>query len=259
MFKKLKYFMTSQSRLAARRLDSMKERPGTAASDDLPKAPPDEFNKIMAIMEERGIEPGLRKQLKRGTVFGRAGGFLQKPALAAFLVLLLLGGTSLGVSAKRAYDYQMREMKAGKGEIIWNNDPAVLVEKGNIDEAYDEIREKLGIKPLRPSVMPFDMKYDRLEIKDGNATLKFIYHDKRFFFIQAKNDKPTSLSIVSSRKKREAVYNDWLDQYITIEENGLGHEETEYSAYLSYSGAYFYLSGIMNENEFLSIIENLSF
>lgn len=63
IFERIRYFLTRQVRLDARRLDFMQEHPEIASNGDL-EAPPGEFQKIMEEMERRGIKPAVKRQLK---------------------------------------------------------------------------------------------------------------------------------------------------------------------------------------------------
>ena len=63
VFKRIRYFLTQQVRLDARRLDFMQEHPEIASNGDL-EAPPGELQKILAEMDKRGIKPAVKRQLK---------------------------------------------------------------------------------------------------------------------------------------------------------------------------------------------------
>lgn len=243
----------------ARLLDFMQEHPEIAPDSDPLEAPPDEFQKILDEMEKRGIKPAVKRQIKVKTRLSQAGNYMRKPAFVALLVVLIVGGTSVGTSAKKAYDYRMRERGGGKSNLVWNNDDRVIMEGSEIDSAYKEIEEVLGIKCLKMLTTPFGMKYEHLEIKDGVATIKFSYQDNMFCFIQAKNEISTSNNIVSDRNISSVVYNIWLDKDIPIEKNKLPEDQIEYSTYLSIDGAYYYIYGIMEETEFSNIVCDLNF
>lgn len=70
VFRRIRYFLTRQVRLDARRLDFMQEHPEIASDGDL-EAPSGEFQKIMDEMERRGIKPAVKRQLKLKMWFDR--------------------------------------------------------------------------------------------------------------------------------------------------------------------------------------------
>lgn len=63
-------FFESDEKKAAEQLDSMKDLNIEPVSP-----PPGEFQKIIEEMDRRGIEPRLRKQLRRRNWFNRVRGF----------------------------------------------------------------------------------------------------------------------------------------------------------------------------------------
>lgn len=259
VFKRIKYFLTRQVRMDARLLDFMQEHPEIAPDSDPPEAPPGEFQKILAEMDKRGIKPAVKRQVKLKNSLTNAGRYMHRPVFVALLVVLIIGGTSVGTSAKKAYDYRMRESEVGKSNIVWNNDQYVLTKDAEIEDAYKKIEDELGINALKMLSIPFGMKFDHLDISDGVATIKLTYHERLFCFIQSKNDITSSNNIVSDRATSSVIYNDWLNQNVTIEKNELSNNLIEYSTCLNFEGAVYYLYGVMDEEEFLNIVSYLSF
>ena len=259
VFKRIKYFLTRQVRMDARLLDFMQEHPEIAPDSDLLEAPPGEFQKILAEMDKRGIKPAVKRQVKLKNSLTNAGRYMHRPAFVALLVVLIIGGTSVGTSAKKAYDYRIREEDMGKNAIVWNNDDYVLKDDDGIDEAYNEIEQTLGIKPLKMKYIPFEMKFIKTELSGGNATIEFLYNGRNIYFVQAKYPVTASNSITSDRTACKDIYNYWLKKTIKIEMNTLKKDVIEYSAAIEYDGAYYYLSGIMGEDEFTEILNNLNF
>lgn len=238
-------------------LDFMQEHPEIAPDSDPLEAPPDEFQKILDEMEKRGIKPAVKRQIKVKTRLSQAGNYMRKPAFVALLVVLIVGGTSVGTSAKKAYDYRMRERGGGKSNLVWNNDQYILSEDDGVDRAYNEIKELLGINPLKMTYLPFEMEFKRIELHDGTATMEFSYKEKKIYFTQAKYPVAASNSVASDRSVYKEIYNIWLNQNIRMEMNTLATGDVEYSAVINYEGAYYYLSGIIDENEFAEILKNI--
>jgi hypothetical protein len=258
VFNQIKYFFTRQVRMDARLLDFMQEHPEIAPDSDPLEAPPDEFQKILDEMEKRGIKPAVKRQIKVKTRLSQAGNYMRKPAFVALLVVLIVGGTSVGTSAKKAYDYRMRERGRGNGDIIWNNDEYVLTKEDEINDIYLKIEERLNIKPLKFMFLPFGMKFDELKIVGDHANIKFFYENKAFNCVQSKKPVTSSNNVVSDRRVYKQIYNEWLDISIPIEKNKL-NDKVEYSAKFDLNGCYFYISGIIDEDNFDKIIENLNY
>ena len=66
-----------------------------------------------------------------------------------------------------------------------------------------------------------------------------------------------SANVVSDRKKKESIYNDFLKQKIYIDEAKTDNGKVEYSSYIVKGDMYYQLSGIMPKKEFKKIVENL--
>ena len=115
----------------ARLLDFMQEHPEIAPDSDLLEAPPGEFQKILAEMDKRGIKPAVKRQVKLKNCLTNAGRYMHRPAFVALLVVLIIGGTSVGTSAKKAYNYRMRERGEGRGDIVF-----ILAFEVYVDKPY---------------------------------------------------------------------------------------------------------------------------
>lgn len=247
--------MASQEKLEAHLIDYMQKHP--ELTPEPPAPPPGEFQKIMAELDKRGTRTVVRKQLRVLYYGHRIVNFLQKPFMIAMVVLVILTASSIGVSAKKAYDYRAREKAAGEIGIVWNNDRYVLSSVDGITQAYEEIKENLGIRPLMIDNIPFEMKFYGMDIETGSATLKFLYNGHYVYFIQAKYHASSSVNVISDRTEYKSVYNEIIDEKFHIEKNDLPGGNTEYSTYIVIDGAYYYLSGIVPEEDFDAIVKKL--
>lgn len=250
---------TSKEEQDAQLLDDMQNLSKISLNSDLPPAPPGEFNSIMAEMERRGIKTKISRQANGRDRIRRVRRALQKPAVVGLLVVIILCATSAGVAAKKSYNYRLREREAGKSNIVLNNDQYVLTDEDDLEGAYAQIEKSVGIKPLKMKSKPFDMKFVSLGIESDSAIIKFEYIDKYFYFIQAKSPIATSRGMVSDRRETSPVYNIYVDKIFDVEKNVLSDKDVEYSVNIELGGAYYYLSGVIPEDNFIEIIENLDF
>ena len=97
--------------------------------------------------------------------------------------------------------------------------------------------------------------------KDECAVLKFEYKGNKVYLKQGKISETKELSekLSSDRHIGEPIYNQLLNQYIYIEENALQSGEIEYSAEVNVDTNYYYLSGIMDREEFIKLVEGMGF
>lgn len=252
-------FFTSKEEQDAQLLDDMQNLSKISLNSDLPPAPPGEFNSIMAEMERRGIKTKISRQANGRDRIRRVRRALQKPAVAGLLVVIILCATSAGVAAKKSYNYRLREKEAGKSNFVLNNDQYILTEEDDLDEAYIQIEKSMEIKPLKMKSKPFDMKFVELRIEGGSAVIRFEYKKNNFYFIQAKSPVTTSRGVDSDREKSKPVDNIYINEKLYIEKNELEKNIIEYSMNIELNGVYYSLEGVMPENEFVKIVENLAF
>ena len=63
--------------------------------------------------------------------------------------------------------------------------------------------------------------------------------------------------VISDRKTYHEVRNDWINKDLVIEENELENGVVEYSVVVDNDEGVYYLSGVMEKDEFDRISENL--
>ncbi len=258
IFNQIKYCFFHRASHEAALLDFIQEHPN--ATPEPPPAPVGEFDKIMREMKSRKIKPVIRRQLKTQRVYENLTNQIRipKPAIVLLAVVIFATGTSVGVSAKRSYDFRIREKETGKSDIVWNNDQYILSD-GDLSEAYQEIKNELGIQPIRMQYSPFDLAFKNFIITNGVATFSYQYGEYGFVFIQSKQSIAASNNIVSDRMTQTEVYNMWLKKNILIQKNKLKEQKVECSASFALDGTYYYLAGIMEEDKFIDIIKNLAY
>lgn len=257
VFKRIKYFFTTQEKLDAHLLDYMQEHPELTPP---PPAPPgNEFQKIIMELDRRGSRIVVRRQLKLLRFGGRIGSFLHKPAILILAVVIFLGGTSAGVSADKAYDYELKGKVARKSGIALNSDQYVIKKTEELKDAYTEIEKRLGITPLKLAQMPAGMKLYELGLESGSVTIKLSYKHETLYFIQANYPISASDSAALENTNGRTVQNSSIGKKFIIHKNDLEDGTTEYSTSIAVDGAYYYLTGFISEQEFVDIIENLNF
>lgn len=186
-----------------------------------------------------------------------------KPALkvmfVAAAILVVLSGMGSVVSARKEFEYYRMQSGKVKNKTIWQNGDAER-NIGQLDDAYNKISDALGINVLILGYKPAALKYEEVLIDDGYARIKFIYKDRIIYLKESKNVNDQIYdSVVSDRTEFETVYNAVLEHEFVIEENKLEDNLIEYSTKYEQSGAYYYLSGIMEKEEFVKMVSTLTF
>lgn len=179
--------------------------------------------------------------------------------LAAAIAGVLLWTTGIGVSGRKELEYRPNVRNGSNSNIAWNNESDNYVNVDNEKDAYRIIEEKLGIPVLKLGYRPDGMKFSKLVLKENFAIIEFEYEGKRIHLMESRRFNENSDAFSSDRKTYIDVENKWLDKVLTIEKNVSSEKQVEYSMTFEKDKNFYYLEGIIEENEFEKIVEELSF
>lgn len=122
-----------------------------------------------------------------------------------------------------------------------------------------EIEEKLGISILKLGYIPQKLNFEELIISDESALIIFEYKGQKIHYTIENKNTSVSIGLQSDRREEESVYNDWLKQNIEVTHNQLSSGEIESSAQFYIENELYHFVGIMDEEEFKKIVENIYF
>ncbi len=128
-----------------------------------------------------------------------------------------------------------------------------------VEKAYEKIEEELGIPALRLWYIPSDMIFEGLEIIDNRAVVKFSYNGHIVRLVEIDEVEDAMSVHVSDREEYGRFQSKLLKEEVVLDKNCLDTKKTEYGASISTKEAYYYFSGIMEEEEFNKIVEKMSF
>ena len=215
------------------------------------KAPEGEFDKILAMAHERRKEQEGKK--KRHFRLRNA----WKPLLAAALLGSLVLAQGIGGSAKRSYEYQRRE-RGASSKVVWNN-AENLIKYSKVEEAYQEIRDELGINVIRINDLPENLIFKYYTLGENNAVLRFENDSRKISFSEVRYSKENSGAVYTDTDSYMTVYNIYLDLNIPIRKNIIQDGLVEYTADFEIDNAYYSLSGNISEENFIVVVESLDF
>lgn len=225
------------------------------------------FAKLMAHIKAKGIQPvseeeyeneyqrERQKNNRRAIGLGRK---RRKVLLLAAAVCVLGLGTTMVVSAHREYKYNLYPVEAERNILVKQNS-IMKMKADRLEDAYVEIEDKLGIKSLKLGYRLSGMKFKQGVLGEEHAVLELEYNGKSIYLKEANNPVSDDVQQVKSsdRKECDEVYNKWLNQELIIEENVIQVGLMEYSTYLSTDNSYYYLSGMIDKNDFIELVEGL--
>lgn len=183
--------------------------------------------------------------------------------VAATMVLVLgIGMTSLG---GRPYWLKVADLVLGNENTVKvNTEGEDRLETTKVDEkeAYEQIKEELGIEPVQLQYMPAEMEFDRCVIEKelGTAKLLYLYQEQilEYEICYQYSDVARSIStednlLQSYKKEKDGVE-------ISIREFQVESiEQSMYSVTFERQNVLYRLRGIINREEMEKIVENLFF
>lgn len=184
-------------------------------------------------------------------------------SLAAVLIIVL--GVSVNSVGSKSYWKVLRE-------IVVKDKPVNVIsvddmEKQNTEDAdeimaYNEIEDKLHVKPVRLVYKPDDMELEDYEVYEEMlmARLVYKYQDEIIRYILYVNDADSSWG----EKEEDVEVDEYLVSVNTIEVNVKvfqipNNSKNRQVANFEHHGIHYQLTGAMEKSEFKKIIENLYF
>lgn len=229
-----------------------------AEADCFPEqeVPKDEFQRIMEKLEiaetkDSGLPDAVPpvKRISRKRMY--------RMLIAAALLGTLCVGLAGSAVGRGAFQYTDFQASDKEGNIVWNN--VRINEAKNLEEAYEVIGRELGIPVLKLNYIPTNMVFAGLEIVDNRAVIDFEYGGYIVRLRGAKEGKGLVGIHTSDRKEYARYQNKFMKEEMILSKNILDNGMTEWGAEISTETAYYYLSGIMEEEEFNQIIQMMYF
>lgn len=221
----------------------------------IPPEPEDGFERLLEKIEPRYTrdstpEKKFRKIRRLKPIF--------KVAMVAGVVVMILLATTITAGAKKYFVYRKTVRPSIRSDVVIDNDKN-RTDVGKLEEAYDEISKATGINVLRLDQIPPDLIYQKTLISGETATMIFDYKGNSFNIVQTTKDSENSINLISDRKfkEKEDVYNKWLNKKIEIQKARRKTGEIEYSSEIIIENSFYYLTGAMEKEEFVKIIQNV--
>lgn len=183
---------------------------------------------------------------------------------AAVVIVLFAGG--IGVTSFRGPERVMEMMKRNVGsrevEQVDSNKDNLVIKEENEEEAYQKIKDELGIDPVRLAIRPKGFKYKWIKIeKDAQISeIMYQYKEENILYTISAMQSNNSMGLDADDKevdkymKKVNGVNISIQEYITSES-----KKKKYIAKFKYGGTGYYLAGIMPRDEFINLLKNLHF
>ena len=212
------------------------------------------FNKIQDYEYDRRSKTMHRKKKKRYVVL----------ALAAVLVLVF-GSVMTSVGSKSYWKVLWDRIAGDEDAQFINVEEMDVHETQDLDEVhiYKEIWNELGISTVRWGYFPENTYLKDYEIDKDQTKATFIYecNGEIIRYVMYMNDEDSSLGqIKTDRLIGEYQVETGEGISVSVKEYDIEDmEENRYAAEFEYDDAQYQIMGIIDEEEFTKIIENLIF
>lgn len=233
-----------------------------------------EATKVRADKEPEEGEPGFgaNKETEEGELSAgtdekkhrfRRKAYLSRVAAAVVIVLLAggIGVTSFG-GPERVMEMMKRNVGSREVEQVDSNKDNLVIKEENEEEAYQKIKDELGIEPVRIVDRPNGFKYEEAKLEKDAQISEILYQYKgenilyTISMAQSNNSWGIDLEDKEVKKYTKKIkgVNMSIHEYITLES-----KKRRYVAKFKYSGVGYYLTGVMPKEDFNNILKKLYF
>lgn len=183
-------------------------------------------------------------------------------ALAAVMIMVLAVSIS-SVGDGRSLMKTIKSM-VGEREVVKVNsgEDNKVIEVESEEEAYQKIKDKLEIEPVKIMSLPSKTKFIKAEINIELqvAELYYLYNNENIVFIVSGDMAKNSMGIDVEDKQTKNYTIDIHGVHIEIISYETDATKTErYCANFNYKNSKYFLMGVMNQEEFEEILYNLYF
>ena len=183
--------------------------------------------------------------------------------VAATMVLVLgIGMTSLG---GRPYWLKVADLVLGNENTVTvdtEGEDRILTTDVSEKEAYEQIKEELGIEPVQLQYMPAGMEfYDSVIEKElGTAKIYYLYKEQVIQYEMYLQNADNAYSVAQEDKSKLSYKIENGDMQITVKELEIvGGTKSEFLAMFQDRKIMYRLIGIIEKEEFEKILKNLYF
>ena len=189
--------------------------------------------------------------------------YLSRVAAAVVIVLLAggIGVTSFG-GPERVMEIVKSKVGTRKVEKINSNEENLVIKEENEEQAYQKIKDELGIEPVRIVDRPNGFKYEDAKLEKDAQISEILYQYKGenilYTISMAQSNDSWGIDLedkeVKKYTKKIKGVNMSIHEYITLES-----KKRRYVAKFKYSGVGYYLTGVMPKEDFNNILKKLYF
>lgn len=185
-----------------------------------------------------------------------------RPLLVAAAAMILLFGYGIASSGNRVFVPEIDEREHGDDIVTKvNNDNEIIPGEYEAEEVCREIEEKLGVIAVRLMYVPKGMELYDYDIREdyNDAIMEYKYGEYLFHVYIRKDGVGTSTSSQIDGKKVDDIMVASCGMEVPVYYYEYLEGQKIIKASFEYINTYYSLDGVMNEDEFVRILENIAF
>ena len=140
-----------------------------------------------------------------------------------------------------------------------NNSEEGIAREYDEEEVCQEIENQLGVLPVRFGYQPQGMQLQEYWIKkdDKEATLQYVYNDKQIYVYISKDSTESSINFKIDGEEEKTIQIESMSMTIPVYQYRDSDGNMYFQTSFEYLNTYYSISAMLEENEFIKIIENI--
>ena len=176
------------------------------------------------------------------------------------LVSILALGVGMVGSGKKVYLPVVSQREDGaESTTKVNNSEEGIAREYDEEEVCQEIENQLGVVPVRFGYQPQGMQLQEYWIKkdDKEATLQYVYNDKQIYVYISKDSTESSINFKIDGEEEKTIQIESMSMTIPVYQYRDSDGNMYFQTSFEYLNTYYSISAMLEENEFIKIIENI--
>ena len=202
----------------------------------------------------------IKREAERRRRKSRRGILRPRTAIIAAALLALLRGVGVVTVGSREYRPEIREYESGDGSTTRIENSDSVFSEYDEEEVCREIEEKLGVIAPRLIYKPEGMGLSEywIDTEMGESVIEYEKNGKKLKIYISKDYENTSINFRVDDEKVNSVMvianNIWVPVFKYTDPDGKDYYQSEFEIF----DTYYSLTGMIEEEEFNDILENMT-
>lgn len=216
----------------------------------------DEELQNVTMPEEKleDIHREIRRRRRKTSLFGKT---RRRMLIAVAAVMVLLLGMGIVGSTKKLYiPVIMQKERGDEVNTKVENSESTVIDIDE-DEVCQEIQDKLGVLPIWFQYRPEGMKLTACDLLEDEVTLEYHIDDMVLHLYIQKSGIDTTVAFQIDGDFLENISVEFYGMEIPVYEIAIPDGKKGYATEFEYLNTYYQLSGNLEKEEFIKLVENI--